>query len=375
MLQVIEQLKSGQVTLESLKDDLGIKHVEHPELPLVILNYDQIESPKTHPLVRECRSLTLEKGSWDLVARSFQRFFNWGEVIDEQDDFNFSDFRVESKEDGSLVTVYHYDGKWHANTRGSFGLQEVQFTDHTWRDLVVMSLGINDLQELGRGLREGHSYVFELATPFNKVVRTYPNPRMYLLTAFYPDGREYDYNNSNDIDYLIHACDKLAAFRPDVFSFGSIDEIKDYLDKQVKNDPTWEGVVIRDDANRRWKIKNPGYLSLHKMRGENDNLFNPKHLLPFALKGERSELLTYFPEVEEKFDEVAEAVEAERQNLLQVWFNHYQIEDQKDFALAIQGKTRFTSLLFKNRAEGGGVEELDKSFRQSEKLIHKVLFK
>lgn len=377
MLQVIEKLQSGEHTLETLNDQLGIKYVEHPELPLVVLNYDQIESPKTHPLVRECRSLVLEKGTWDLVARAFPRFFNWGEVLDEQGDFDFSDFRVESKEDGSLITVYHYDGEWHANTRGSFGLQEVQFTEYTWRDLVCMALKIDSLQDLNKHLSRGHSYVFELATPYNKVVRTYPDSRMYLLSAFcLASGREIAPKAVRAIDWnLDEIAANIGAYRPDVFSFTSIDEIQEYLRQQIKDDPTFEGVVIRDKDNRRWKIKNPGYLSLHKMRGENDNLFNPKHLLCYVLAGEKSELITYFPEVEQKFDEVSEIVMAELDNLVQVWYDCKDIETQKDFALAIQPRTRFTSLLFQNRAEGGDVDSLKKRFREAEPLILKVLFK
>jgi hypothetical protein len=81
-LQVQEYLHSGK-SWANLTDELGIKVVFHPSLPLVTVNYDQIESPKTHPIVRECRGLVLHRQTFDLVARSFPRFFNWGEVADE----------------------------------------------------------------------------------------------------------------------------------------------------------------------------------------------------------------------------------------------------------------------------------------------------
>tara|TARA_Y100000310_G_scaffold110424_1_gene108822 strand:+ start:608 stop:1720 length:1113 start_codon:yes stop_codon:yes gene_type:complete len=370
MLKVIEQLKSGQHTLESLKDQLGIKHIEHPELPLVKLNYDQIESPKTHPLVRECRSLTLEKDTWKLVARSFPRFFNWGEVIDEQGDFNFDDFQVQSKEDGSLISVYWYRGEWHANTRGSFGLQEVQFTEYTWQDLVAQALKVKDLQAVESVLPKTLTYVFELATPYNKVVRTYPDSRMYLLTAFDHDGDEIGKDvNIDDIAKYINA------HRPEVFSFTSIEQIQNYLDTMIKDDPTFEGVVIRDNENRRWKIKNPGYLSLHRMRGEGDNLYNPKHLLPWVLKGERSELITYFPEVADKFDEIDAQVQSELAKLIDIWHDAKGIETQKDFALAITKRTRFSSILFTVRKQNGNADDVVRMFRDANELIYKVLFK
>jgi len=372
MLQVIEQLKSGQHTLDTLKDELGIKHIEHPELPLVKLNYDQIESPKTHPLVRECRSLTLEKDTWKLVARSFPRFFNWGEVIDEQDDFNFSDFQVQSKEDGSLITVYWYQGEWHANTRGSFGLQEVQFTEYTWQDLVAQALRVKDLQSIDIVLPKNLTYVFELATPYNKVVRTYPDSRMYLLTAFCDHGNELAAGPRSGLDELATA---INAYRPNTFDFSSIEQIQEFLDKMILEDPTFEGVVIRDNENRRWKIKNPAYLSLHKMRGEGDNLYNPKHLLPWVLKGERAELVTYFPEVADKFDEISVLVVDEMRNLVKIWNDNKDIESQKEFALAIVPQTKFASILFNVRKTGGEAADVEKQFRDGESLIYKVLFK
>lgn len=79
MLNVQQYLQTK--SLEDLKTELGIKVAEHATLPLVILNYDQIESPsKTHPIILECRALVLNKNDWSIVARSFSRFFNFGEL-------------------------------------------------------------------------------------------------------------------------------------------------------------------------------------------------------------------------------------------------------------------------------------------------------
>lgn len=57
MLQVQEYLTNGK-SLEDLQSEFGLNISRHPNLPLVILNYDQIESrPKSHPIIRECRGL------------------------------------------------------------------------------------------------------------------------------------------------------------------------------------------------------------------------------------------------------------------------------------------------------------------------------
>lgn len=64
--------------------------------------------------------------------------------------------------------------------------------------------------------------------------------------------------------------------------------------------------------------------------------------------------------------------------LVDVWEKTKDIEVQKDFALAISGKTPFTGLLFdlrKRFAKEQSVELLKKNWREAGDLILKVLFK
>lgn len=287
MLKVQEYLKANSV--DQLTIDLGIKICKHPTEPLMILNYNQIESPKTNDIVRECRGLVLHSETFDLISRSFPRFFNWGEVQDEMKLFNFNDFIANTKEDGSLVVIYNHNDKWFANTRGSFGEDNLQFTDITWRQGFCQAMGVKDLQDLN--LDKTLTYVCEFTSPYNKIVRTYKEPKMFLLTIF---NKEEELS-WKEVDNLTNS----HFLRPEYFSFKSVDEIEIFLREISKKDPTFEGVVMCDNSFRRWKIKNPKYLSLHKMRGEGDNLYNPKNLLPFILDGETDELLTYFSEVRE----------------------------------------------------------------------------
>lgn len=60
---------------------------------------------KHNPMVKECRSLILDK-KFDVVSRSFDRFFNYGET--DHNEFNFNDFKVYDKADGSLIkALFH----------------------------------------------------------------------------------------------------------------------------------------------------------------------------------------------------------------------------------------------------------------------------
>jgi hypothetical protein len=370
-LGVQAYLRSGK-TLGDLGAEFGIKSTIHPELPLVIVNYDQLESPKTHPIVRECRGLTLDTRDWSIVARGFSRFFNWGEVADEMGLFDFSDFLVQTKEDGSLCLLYNFEGKWHVNTRGSFAHGTLQGLDMTWREGIAKALGVSSIDDLNSKtwFLKGITYVCEFCSPWNKVVRRYVEPTMYLLSAF-----------SGHMEMTPEDVDELARDtplrRPERFEFESIEQIQDYLATASTDDPTYEGVVICDRKFRRWKIKNPTYLALHRLKGEGDNLFHPKHLLPFILAGEESELLTYFPEVEGAFYKAKGRVCEAYARLVETWAEHRAIESQKEFAQAIIGKTPFTSILFRLRKELGAsqtIGDLKRLWREEEAGILKLLF-
>jgi tRNA splicing ligase len=368
MLKVQEYLRSGK-TFVDLATELGIKTSFHEKLPLVIVNYDQIESPKTHPIVRECRALVLNVNDFEIVARSFPRFFNWGEVADEMGNFDFSDFVVHTKEDGSLVLMYHFDGEWHANTRGSFALDPMQFCDFTWRQAFAEALGLKAINEFtyhGRDI----TLVCEFCSPYNKVVRRYDKPKMFLLAAFQGE-KEIHWDEVDKIGA------ELGIERPGRHHFTSIEQVQTFLQEQGAADPTFEGVVLCDKHGNRWKVKSATYLGLHRLKGEGDNLFNPKHLIPFIMAGETDELLTYFPEVSETYYKYKAQVEEAWLKLAEVWQATHHIEVQKDFALAIVGKTPFTGLLFTLRKQKGTeqtFEDLKKLWRDSSDTILKVVF-
>src|SRR3990172_3567425 len=61
------------------KEPYCLKINKYDKEGLVVLNYNQIESEKHNDIVKECRGLILGVGSWIIVSRAFDRFFNYGE--------------------------------------------------------------------------------------------------------------------------------------------------------------------------------------------------------------------------------------------------------------------------------------------------------
>ncbi len=371
MLNVQNYLKSGK-SLEDLNTELGINVTKHPTLPLAILNYDMIESPKTHPIVRECRALTLNTESYDLVSRSFWRFYNFGEVLDEYENFDWSTCKAQAKEDGSLIKFYFFDGEWHVNTRGSFAngpmfgdiYDAKRFNlpeDFSWKDGILRALGVKDLKELN--LDPSVSYSCEFCSLWNKVVREYKEPKVYLLSRFV--GEE-------EIGPADTPCfHSLAEYQLD-----SAESILHYVNNQPE--ATFEGIVIKDDKFNRWKLKNERWKALSHMKGNNgQNLYNPKYLVPFILDGNPEIVFTNFPEVIETYNEYKEKVENAYSELEPLWVDTWRIENQKEFALAIIGKTKFTSVLFNLRKELGKdhtLEALKKHWKNNVDGVLKVLF-
>lgn len=219
------------------------------------------------------------------------------------------------------------------------------------------------MNELDKHLDPSLSYVGEFCSPWNKIVRTYNVPQVYLLTAF------------QSLTELTHdECDAVAKdahmlVRPERHNFTSMDQVQEYLTHMSETDPTYEGVVIRDVNNHHWKIKSPTYLSLHRMGSVKENLFNPKYLIPFIMTGETDELLTYFKEVKPALDHYTEQVNGLREQVLELWWRAKDVADQKFFALMVKDHP-LSSVLFTARKAN---EDPEKVFRSNTDLILKKI--
>lgn len=349
-MNVIEYLRNN--SLEKLYDEFKIVIVHHDFLPIFILNYDQIDSPKSDPVVMDCRGLVLDR-DYNVVARSFERFFNYGEFPERDKNFNWNNVSIRSKEDGSLILLYYYGGSWRVNTRGSFG--EMYVGMYTWKDLVNKIVG-DGYEELDKNL----TYVCELCTPYNKVVRSYEDNRLYNLAVF---------DNKNEVVY-----DKKHSFfhYPDVYNFINVEEVFSYLDNNSLVDPTFEGFVLRDDSGMRLKVKSKSYYNLHRVK--NNGNFSVNFVVESVLKNELGEILVYFPEYRELFDGAISFIDGCIDLIYDLWEKNKNIELQKDFALAVIG-SKFSSYLFlirKLKIDNVTSEKIRQIMAQSPEIMIKL---
>lgn len=355
-MQVIEFIKEKGT--KALTEELGISVKIDGDI--MILNYSQIDSPKTHPIVTECRSLFLHKDSLDVISRGFDRFLNYGEGLNVMPEIDWSKAQAFEKMDGSLIKIYWYNGLWRVATRGT-AFAETDCMGHgiTFRELVWKALGVvtsEEFQDLcdNACLNPYITYLFELTSFENRVVTRYEGTQLHFLAA-----RE----NSTGAYIGTEAvwCYHLGAKPIRVRKFDSAEACQAAA-AELKN--LEEGFVIYQDGIPVCKVKSPAYVAVHHIRGEG---LNPKRIMQLVLSGEETEYLSYFPQDEEAIEPYIQAYGSMIVDLRLDFRATQHIEDQKEFALAV-AKSPFKGVLFTARSKGLSYMDAFNAQRDSYKL-------
>jgi T4 RnlA family RNA ligase len=319
-MQVIKYIKENGI--ESLTTDLSIKVKEYPE-GLIVLNYDQIASPKSHPIVMECRGLILDK-DYNVVSRSFDRFFNLGEVPESQSHVDMAKAVCLDKIDGSLIRLYYWNNQWQIATRGTaFAESDVNGFGITFKDLVIKALGENH-SKLVDILDPDVTYICEITSMENRVVTRYEGYTLYFLAARH--NKTFDFVTEQHKDVAI----SLGMELPKVYKFDTKEACVETANT-LKN--LAEGYVLYQDGVPVCKIKSPAYCAVHLIKGEG---LNPKRIAELVCTGETSEYLTYFPEDSQHIIPYVEKLEQFMVDAEDLWCKAKNIESQKDFAMMVK---------------------------------------
>lgn len=340
VIDFIRSFETIDIGLKALADQYAISVKRTDDL--LVLNYNQIESQKTDPIVMECRSLILDN-RLNVISRGFDRFFNYGEALNVTPETDWSKAVAYEKVDGSLIKIYNHKGYWYISTRGTaYAESDCMGYGVTFRDLVLKSLDCDEklFQELcNKHLYEGFTYIYELTSFENRVVRRYDGYILHFLAARSNINGEYVTE-----DECANAL-AIGAIQPKAFTFNSVDECLEAA-RNLKN--LDEGFVIYQDGIPVSKIKSPAYVAVHHIRGEG---LSPKRIMSLVLSGEEDEYLQYFPEDRNHFEKYTEAYCILMQDIICTYEYAEGIESQKEFALAISNKA-FKAALFQARVKG-----------------------
>ena len=281
---VVDYIKEHPDTWKADLAKIGIRISDsHPKL--MLLKYGKDNSDFSNPIVRECRGLVLEKGTLDVVSVSFDKFFNLGEPNCAEIDWPSA--KVTQKMDGSLVTLFWYDGKWDLKTNGAIDARDVQTPSNPKKSLYDLFLEAERKQPIGWDLlNKDECYSFELMAPENRVIIEYPEPMIrFLMARNRVTGEELDYSQDNNPTGVV---------MPMSYPCHTLQDCLDMIegwDHDGRKDI--EGFVVCDKFHRRMKIKTRAYVTAHYLRGE--MTMTVKNAIKIIRDGDETEFVTYSP--------------------------------------------------------------------------------
>lgn len=339
--EFLRRFSSGAEGLKALEDAYGIKSRASKRYPnLHSLKYDMINSPMGERIVQECRGIIVDdENDFHIVARPFDKFFNYGESLSVNIDWNTA--KVYEKLDGSLMILYHYDGAWQVASSGTpdaGGNVHNSLLFSSFSELFWHTYNVNKLSLPADSLQDW-TFMFELMTPHNRVVVPHEDFKLALLGV-----RHRITGDELHLSDLKAAKGTLADFVNSVphvkeFSISTHEEMMATIPNLDPMDQ--EGYVVCDAAFNRIKIKTPAYVAVAHMR---DN-FGPIAAIEIVRQGETSEVGTYYPAYQEILDELRDKFNTLVDDLEKKYAQIQHISCQKEFALEAV-RSPFSDCLF-----------------------------
>jgi len=299
---------------ELSKAPYTVKIKRHPKRSnLVMFKYSQFESDFTNPIVRCCRGTvydirpaSVEKSEYTVkpYLLPFFKFMNYGENGADPIDWN-NTLYIRDKLDGSLLKLLKEDDRndlW--TTNGSFDINaEVPeiipakndenlpppYTFAGLRDYALRG----HIEEI-KHLPKGWTFLFELTSPYNRIIVPYNETKLFLLGCRDPQGQEHT------PEWAVKKF-KLTFDTPLVHSFKNIDAVIEYC-RSFDND-SCEGFVIQDACYNRVKIKTDHYRSLFYLKGEDH--FSDSRLFMAIKQGSIDDAIVAWPEIKPRTEEIS----------------------------------------------------------------------
>ncbi|EFC80085.1 T4 RnlA family RNA ligase [Parafrankia sp. EUN1f] len=233
----------------------------HPDLPLDILTYTRTCQYKAEwdAITTRCRGLVVHRASGRVIARPFEKFFNYGEHLAGRPYAPplplHEPFELFGKIDGSLAIIFHFDGKWHAASKGSFASEQALWAQR--------QLDLANTADLNPEV----TYLAEMIYAENRIVVDYglDGEGLTFLAAIQSDGAELDYEDTatrwpwglsashwRDVD--LPPLGEIAALAT---------ESRTHRGRTVSGTEE-EGYVVRFASGTRVKIKMADYVRLHR---------------------------------------------------------------------------------------------------------------
>ena len=265
----------------------------------VIFNYRQLDSDFSNEIVKECRGIIFKEGEWEHpVCHAFDKFFNYGEPNCAE--LDWSTAKCTEKIDGSIMKLWCHDGTWRVSTNGNIDASDAPVPDvrrdnfyQLFKEGIIRNLCNKSFKEWLDGLNKDCTYIFEMVSPYTRVVIPYEETDIFFLGARDNiNGRQFGCDQASA---QLVGCGEFP--HPWLYATRTLEDII-----KAAQDLPWneEGYVCYDKNFNRCKIKSPKYVLAHFAR--NNNVITRWHLIDIILKGEMDEFITYASDYKDQIE-------------------------------------------------------------------------
>lgn len=313
MINSVEDIQ--RLVLEGFSDWQSLGHVTVRDFDgLLVFNYNALAqyAGEWNAFEIISRGLIIDSATGEIVARAFDKFFNWG----EGGRWTAAKFvSVTEKMDGSLGILYRKNGEYRIATRGSLESEQALWAT----EYLSKNFNLN-------GLPHSYTLLFEIIYPENRIVVDYGNRKSLTLLAVRNrfTGEYLPYSE------VVYNAEIYGFSLPAQFKFEGIETLYSNLEECTSNQ---EGYVAEFADGQRFKFKSVAYLRLHKLL----STLSFKNILAACESGGLKEFLEQIPdeflgEVKAWIAEIESAVSSEYYRLHEIFGHAPKGAERGDYA-------------------------------------------
>lgn len=265
----------------------------------VLFKYNQIASDFNEEICKEARGLILDtQDNFRVVRYAFKKFFNVDEGFAAKLDWDTA--VANEKIDGSIMSVWFARGKWHLSTNGTIDAFKAELAGvGPYKNFGELFESVLPLSTFAGNRYENICWTFEIVSPYNKVVIDYPETKVYLLSVRFMNTLE-----ELDYDQIPVYAGKIGVAYPQFYYMNDETGFRRLVEQMPEGH---EGIVVRDEAGQRVKIKTLLYFQMHKAK--NNGVITLERIVDLIRANDHYEFLSYFREYQPIFDSVKRQID------------------------------------------------------------------
>ena len=357
LIDFIKEHSDWEVLLSQAPYCLNISRDKMFGRNLIMFKYSQQDSDFSNDIVKECRGIILDEDTFEPISVPYFKFFNFSEPNAAEIDWQSA--TILEKIDGSLVKVVKFsDQEILVSTNGvidafkcelnsMIGCPYNNFGELFWEAIrnQMIDCGYpldenNPVKWLADKLLLNTTYMFELCSPYNRVIVPHKETKLYF----------HGWRDNISLEEMrFNTCILTKIFDcPKIYNLKSLDECIAATQAMPWDE---EGYVVLDKNFNRVKIKSPAYLLAHQLA--NNGNMSIRRAIDVYMAGECDEILAYFPEYKSAFDEIDKRFNDKYMELgflvgeLIANIVSGALPTRKEQAAWIMSKTKHSGILFK----------------------------